>query len=216
MKGQCWRTSMMKGIFGLILALAAGAHDVAAQQRAGAGFARGGANLGVETVIRLADELELSGAQRDQLESIRVELLEMRTSQAARQMALLSEIQAGIREREAARQEFAGFVEIARETLGGARERMQEILTEEQRDELRQLNRRATRGNQRSWRSRGARDGLGSWDGRGARDGRGAWRGRGGPDGERLERARGSRGRGDAGRGRGGRGDQPAWTSRGG
>lgn len=196
MKGNSSRTGMLTGALGLIVALAASAPGAAAQ-RTGSGILRGAGNFGVETAIRLADELELSGAQRDQLESIRVELLEMRTGQAARQMALLSEIQAGIREREAARQEFAGFTETMRETLGGARERMQEILTDEQRDELRQLNRRATRGNQRSW------------GGRGVWDSRGAWRGGGDPDRERLQRTRSSRWRGEADRGRGRGGDLP-------
>lgn len=135
----------------------------------GAGVRGGGGNLTVERVIRLADELELTEAQREQLESIRVELLEARTGQTVQRMELLSEIQAGIREPEAMRAQARELAGQTRESLGEMRDRYEEILTEEQRQELRRLDRRTT------WRDQGVRSRRGS---------------------ERFERMRDSRGRG--------------------
>ncbi len=135
----------------------------------GAGVRGGGGNLTVERVIRLADELELTEAQREQLESIRVELLEARAGRTVRQMELLSEIQAGIREPEAMRAQARELAGQARESLGEMRDRYEEILTQEQRQELRRLNRRT------AWRDRSVRSRGGS---------------------ERFERMRNSRGRG--------------------
>lgn len=181
-------STRLTAAFGLIVALAASAPQATAQ-RAGPGTWRAGGAVSVESVIRLADELELSGTQREALESIRLEMLEMRISRTSEQMTLLSEIQAGMREREAMRPEISQSVRTARETLGGTRETLQEILTEEQADKLRQLSRRAIRSNRGAW-------------GRG-----GAWRDRGGPDRERFERVRSFRDRRDTDRGRG-RGDR--------
>lgn len=187
-------STRLTAAFGLIVALAASAPQATAQ-RAGPGTWRAGGAVSVESVIRLADELELSGTQREALESIRLEMLEMRISRTSEQMTLLSEIQAGMREREAMRPEISQSVRTARETLGGTRETLQEILTEEQADKLRQLSRRTIRSNRGAWGPGGA------W-GRG-----GAWRDRGGPDRERFERVRSFRDRRDTDRGRG-RGDR--------
>ncbi|MDE2784789.1 MAG: Spy/CpxP family protein refolding chaperone [Gemmatimonadota bacterium] len=97
----------------------------------------------VERAIRLADELELTPDQRTQLEGMRAELLEQRTARATALMALRSEIAAGIREPEAMRQalteQWRGGAD-ARESL---RDRLSEILTEDQREELQRMNRRA-------------------------------------------------------------------------
>lgn len=205
MKMQSSHMGTLAGTLGLMAAVAAGAPEAAAQRATTNGWTSA-RTTGVENVIRLADELELTGEQRDRLESTRVELLELRTGRAVRQMTLMSEIQAGIREREAVRQEMAAFAEEARETMGGVRERLQEILTEEQRDELRRLNRRGAWRAGGAWGGRGDRWGGGVWRGDGSR-GAGAWRGGGGPDRQRFERARDSWRRGWADRRRGGRGD---------
>ena len=208
MNGHFSTNGVLTAAFGLIVALAAGAPRAAAQ-RAGPGTWRAGGAVSVERVIRLADELELSGTQREALESIRLEMLEMRISRTSEQMTLISEIQAGMREREAMRQEIAQSMRTARETLGGTRERLQEILTEEQSDEFRQLSRRVARSNRGAWGRGDARGRGGAWGRGDARDrgdawGRGgAWRDRGGPDRERFERARTSRDRQDTDRGRG-------------
>ena len=177
------RVGVAASVFGLMAAAMWVAPELEAQRWGGnrgggwsAGMRGGGGNLTVERVIRLADELELTAAQREQLESIRVELLETRTSRAVRQMELLSEIRAGIREPEAMRADARELAGQAGETLDGMRDRYDGILTEEQREELRQLNRRT------AWRERGVRNSRG---------------------GERFDRMRDSRGRGAADRWRG-------------
>ena len=180
------RVGVVAGVLGVMVAAMGASPEVQGQRWGGgnrgggwgADMRGGGGNLSVERVIRLADELELTAAQREQLESIRVELLETRTGRAVQQMEMLSKIQAGIREPEAIRAAAREFAEQARENLGGMRDRYEAILTEEQREELRQLNRRT------AWR--GDRD---------ARGGRGR---------ERFDRMRDSRGRGAVDRARGG------------
>ena len=163
------RVGVMTGALGLMVAAVGAAPEVEAQRWGGAnrgggwsagwgaGMRGGGGNFSVERVIRLADELELTAEQREQLEAIRVELLETHTSRAVRQMELLSEIRAGIREPEAMRGGARELAGQARETLSGMRDRYDAILTEEQRDEFRQLNRRT------AWRgNRDLRNGRGS------------------------------------------------------
>lgn len=158
------RVGVVAGALGLMVA-AMGVAPVAEAQRWG-GTNRGGdwsagrgagGNFSVERVIRLADELELTAEQREQLEAIRVELLGAHTTRAVRRMELLSEIRAGIREPEAMRGDARELAGQARETLSGMRDRYDAILTEEQREELRQLNRRT------AWRgNRDLRNGRGS------------------------------------------------------
>ncbi len=221
MRAYFSRSGMVAAALGLMMTAMAVAPEAAAQRWGGgnrggwgagmraAGMRTAGGNLTVERVIRLGDELELTARQREQLESIRVELLEMRTSRAVQQMELLSEIRAGIREPEAMRAEAREMAAQASEGLAGMRDRYAEILTEEQRQEIRQLNRRF------DWRDRTVRDGRGSARFDRLRDarGRGApgrWRGA-------VDRWRGDMNRGreapDRGRGRadrdGGRYDQP-------
>ena len=211
------RIGVVAGVLGLMVVAMGAAPGVEAQRWGGgnrggggwgagwgAGMWGGGGNFSVESVIRLADELELSAAQQEQLEAIRVELLETQTSRAVRQMEMISEIRAGIREPEALRADAMELAGQARETLGGMRERYDAILTEEQREELRQLNRRT------AWRGdRDARDGRGRNRFDRVRDARG----RGTPDRwraamDRWREAmdRGGRGRDDARPGRPGGG----------
>ena len=159
--------------FAVIVATAIGAPESGAQQqRPGARAATGAAM--VEQAIRLADELELTQAQREQLESIRVDALEERTSRAANFMTLTSEVRAGIREPEAPRQEFAALREGSGATLEAFRNRFTEVLTEDQREQLRAMARRGV------LRQRGIRDGS------------------------RIDRQRGVRRQGALDRGRGG------------
>lgn len=154
MRAYFSKVQVAAAVFGVMAAVTTVVPEVAAQrwgggQRGGdrdagwsAGVRGGGGNLTVERVIRLADELELTEAQREQLESIRVELLEARTGQTVQRMELLSEIQAGIREPEAMRAHARELAGQARGSLREMRGRYEEILTEEQREELRRLNRR--------------------------------------------------------------------------
>lgn len=156
----------------LALALVVSTTGLDAQrQGAGARGAIGGS--AVERAIRLADELELTAEQRTQLEAIRVEMLEQRTVQNTAMLALRSEVAAGIREPEAVREVMAERLGAVRATGESVRDRLGEILTEEQQEELRGMNRRAM------WRQRGMRDRSRVEGQRGWRGGRGFDRGRG-------------------------------------
>lgn len=142
------------------------------QRRGSAGIgARSAAGSAVEQAMRRADALELTQQQQDQLEALRVEVLEERTAQSAKLMTLASEVRAGIREPASMREELATLREAGTATRGSIGDRLGEILTDGQQRQLRQLTRRA------AWR-----------DGRGATPRidrqRPAWR-RGGVDRDR-------------------------------
>lgn len=114
------------------------------QRRGNAGIgARTAMGSAVEEIMRRADALELTEQQQDQLEALRVEVLEERTAQSARLMTLASEVRAGIREPASMREELATLREAGTATRGNLRDRLGEILTDDQREELRQLTRRA-------------------------------------------------------------------------
>ncbi len=165
----------------LALAMVATTTGLQAQRQgpAGRGAVGGGA---VERSIRLADELELTADQRAQLEAIRVEMLEQRTAQTTAMLALRSEVAAGIREPEAVREVLAERLSAARATGESVRDRLGDILTDEQQEELRGMNRRAM------WRQRGMRD-------RSRIGGQRGWRGD-----RRFDRGRGRGGQRDRGR----------------
>ena len=142
------------------------------QRRGSAGIgARGAAGSAVEQAMRRAEALELTQQQQYQLEALRVEVLEERTARSATLMTLASEIRAGIREPASMREELATLRAAGAATRGSLRDRLGEILTDEQQQELRRVARRA------AWR-----------DGRGATPRidrqRPAWR-RGGLDRDR-------------------------------
>ena len=167
---------------GLTLALAMVASTTGLQaQRQGAGGRPAVAGAAVERTIRLADELELTAEQRTRLEAIRLELLEQRIEQTTAMLALRSEVAAGIREPEAVRGVMAERLRAARAAGESVRDRVGEILTDEQQQELRSMSRRAM------WRQRGMRGRSrveGQWGWRGGRGfdrdrGRGGQRGRG-------------------------------------
>ena len=184
-----WRTTA--ATFGLLAAVVVSTADLTAQRRSPAQRPATGATA-VETALRLADRLELTQEQRDQLEAIRVELLEQRAAQSTRLMTLSSEVRAGISERGAIREELAALREQGEESRTAQRARYAEIFTDEQTQQLQRLNRMS------AWRQQGARRGPGMDRGRGIR-------GRGHADGQPgMDRGRGIRGRGHADRGRGG------------
>lgn len=158
--------------FTLAATTATAAQALASQQRGNAGIGtRGAAGSPVEQVMRRADALELTEQQQDQLEALRVEVLEERTAHSAKLMTLASEVRAGIREPASMREELATLREAGAATRGNLRDRLGEILTDDQQGELRQLTRRA------AWRDgRGATPRIGRQ--------RPAWR-RGGVDRDR-------------------------------
>ncbi|MXW19010.1 MAG: hypothetical protein F4123_04835 [Gemmatimonadetes bacterium] len=180
---------------GAVIAIAAA--DLSAQRRGPALRAASGTTA-VEMSLRLAERLELTQEQRDQLESIRVSMLEQRAGHTVRMMSLASEVRAGIRERSAIREEFAAIRGEAEEQRKSFREQYDGILTDEQKQELRQVTRRA------AWR-RGAvrgRAGMDRWRGTRGRPAVDRGRGVGGRAG--IDRGRGWHGRPGLDRSRGG------------
>ncbi|NNF28643.1 MAG: hypothetical protein HKN73_15570 [Gemmatimonadetes bacterium] len=148
-------------LFVALAAVGLTAADGEGQRRRGGA---GPASPMVERALRLGDEIGLSQDQRIELESLRLSILAERQTAAAQLMALRSEVQAGIREPEAMRQEMEALREAAETERDSRRDQVQEILTEEQRDQLQELGRR--RGNRgRSFQGQGQR--RGPWSGRG-------------------------------------------------
>jgi hypothetical protein len=156
--------SILKQPVALLLALTGiglTAQDGEGQRRRG-GPDRDGAPV-VERALRLGEEIGLSQDQRNRLESMRLALLEDRQAAAAQLMALRSEVRAGLREPEAMRQEMQALRESGAADREARRAQVEEVLTEEQRTQLRELGRdRGIRG--RSFRGRGQRQGP--WSGR--------------------------------------------------
>ena len=150
-------------------------------QRQGAGGRMVGGGGAVERAIRLADELGLTADQKTQLDAIRAELLEQRTARTTAMLTLRSEVAAGMREPEAVREVIVEHLGAARAAAESVRDRMGEILTDEQQRELRSMTRRTM------WRQRPARD-------RSRIEGQRGWRG-----GRQFDRGRGRAGQ----RGRG-------------
>lgn len=156
----------------LALAMAVAATGLQAQRQAPWGRAAATAGA-VERVIRLADELELDADQQAQLEAIRIELLEQRTARTTVMLALRSEVASGMREPEALREAVAEHWTASRAVRESLRDRLGDILTDEQEEEFRNMNRRSM------WRQRGIRD-RSRIEGRdGRRGGRAFDRGRG-------------------------------------
>ena len=170
--------------FAAAAVMAVAVPDLSAQRRGSARTAIG--TNPVELSLRLAERLELTQEQRDQLEAVRVGMLEQRAQHSAKLMSLQSEVRAGIRERGSIREEFVAIreeAEAGRKALG---EQYDGILTDEQKQELRQMTRRT------AWRQGAVRGQTGT----------DRWRGTRGRPG--MDRGRGIRGRGQTDRRRGG------------
>jgi len=169
--------------FGILAAMAVAAPDLSAQRRGSTPrVAAPGALTVVERALRHGDRLELTQAQREQLEAIRAGMVDQRAEHSARMMRLASEVRAGLSEPGAVREALAGMRKKAGASRRELRGKYEEIFTDEQKQQLRRLAR------QGAWLQRGVRGRGPGWDrGRGIR-GRGAMdRGRGG------ERFRGRR-----------------------
>ncbi len=163
--------------------------DLSAQRRGSAARAATGTTA-VEMSLRFAERLELTQEQRDQLEAVRVGMLEERAEHSAKMMNLASGVRAGIRERSAIREELAAIREQAAASREALREQYDGILTDEQEDELRRVTRRAV------WRQGAVRgrSGVDRWRGTRGRPGMDRGRGRPGMDrGRGGDRSRGWR-----------------------
>lgn len=97
---------------------------------------------GVEAALRMREELKLSASQVNQLEALRKEIVTQRQNAARDMIDLRSRIEAGHLEREAARKEMESRRDAMRETMKQRREQFEKILTDDQRDQLREDMRR--------------------------------------------------------------------------
>jgi Spy/CpxP family protein refolding chaperone len=108
------------------------------------GFGQGGAVFaaptrvgGVERILRMKEQLKLTDAQVSQLDAIRKEQVAKRQQEATARIELDSRIAAGLAKREETRDELRDRVEKLRDESEKTQERVNKILTEEQRDKLR-------------------------------------------------------------------------------
>jgi Spy/CpxP family protein refolding chaperone len=122
--------------------------------------ARGMGAGGVESLLRMRETLKLSDAQVNQLEAMRKEIVAQRQNQARDMIDLQSRIAAGQVEREEARKQLETRRETLRTTMEQRRERMENILTAEQREQLQQARQRMERMERRPMRAPRGRGGF--------------------------------------------------------
>lgn len=92
--------------------------------------------VGVEGALRMREELKLSNAQVAQLESLRKEIVAQRQNAARDMIELRSRLDAGNIDRAEAHKQMAARREAMRESMQQRRERLEKILTTEQREQL--------------------------------------------------------------------------------
>jgi len=190
----------------LSFALAMAAPGVAQDSTARA--ARTPPAASAETVLRLRQELELSGEQVSQLDAVRREALATRQAHMAQMMELRSRQLAGELSLEDWRTEMTKSREDVHERLGAQDGRVAGILTEAQRTQLTELRWQARR--QQGWMGRGGRRGGGFGPNMRGPAGPGWGYGPGaGPRWERMPRGRMAPGMGPWGGRRGGWGMRP-------
>jgi Spy/CpxP family protein refolding chaperone len=146
----------------------------------GLGAAMRGEGPGVESVMRMRDRLELTDEQIERLDAIRQEAVERRTAHQAQMAELRSQVLAGEMTREELREQVEARWEASEQVREAQRARVDEVLTDAQREELEELGAQA-----RAFRM-GRRSGL--RQGRGVRTG-----GQGFAPGMRGPGARGQR-----------------------
>jgi Spy/CpxP family protein refolding chaperone len=92
--------------------------------------------VSVETALRMKDKLKLTTEQAAQLETLRKEIVAERKAQAAEHIDLQSRVAAGLIEPDEVRKQFDGRRDELTQTFKQRQERIEKILTEEQRDQL--------------------------------------------------------------------------------
>ena len=133
---------MTGGSLVLAMLFATGVTGVTAQQgQRGAqmGGTQGRQEGGVESIMRLRESLELTEDQVSQLDAIRREKVQQRTAEMAQTTEVQSQYAAGLIQRSDVMAAMEDRQEAARGREGQQRERLQSILTEEQRASLNQL-----------------------------------------------------------------------------
>jgi len=154
---------MMGGLMVLAMTMAVHAPELAAQRgpRGPRGFAGGGRGAGVERIMRMREELELTDGQFQELDALREEVVRLRSAHQAEMAELMSQLQVGEIEREAVRdavEERAGAME---EVAEQHRERVEAILNDTQRETLEEMGARDRAFNQGYARGmRGNRNGM--------------------------------------------------------
>lgn len=93
---------------------------------------------GVEAALRMREQLKLTEDQAKQLEALRKEIVAQRQSEASEMIDLRSRVEAGLIERDEAREQMEKRRESMREQMEQQRERIERILTDEQREQLRE------------------------------------------------------------------------------
>ena len=114
-----------------------------AQQQPMQGHGRAGV---VEVALRLREQLKLTPTQVQQLEALRQEIVAQRQNQSREMIDLQSRMAAGMIERDALRTQMQARRDELRKTTEQRRERIEQILTQEQRDQIGEQMRKHERG----------------------------------------------------------------------
>ena len=171
---------MTGGLLVLAMFFATGVTGVTAQQGRHGPPVRGmqGQQEGVvESIMRLRERLELTEAQIGQLDAIRREDIQRRTSAMAQATEVQSQYAAGLIRRSDVMAAMEDRADAASGLEGQQRERLQSILTEEQQESLSRLRRQAWESANRRGRGASRRGGPGFGGSRGGQQGPGAFRG---------------------------------------
>ena len=173
------KTMMTIGV--ALAATLAGASDLAAQRgtRGGPGGAGGLPAPPVERLMVLAEELDLTETQLDELDALRQAQLARRQERSNERLRVQSELAAGLLERSEIRELMQGGRAAARANAEAVQEQLAGILTIDQREQLLELRTQSMR-HRRGMQSRGGRgqgmrgrgmrgQGNRDWDGRGRR-----------------------------------------------
>lgn len=121
-------------------------------QRSPRGRAHSARTLSAERVLRRFDRLDLSAEQVTALEAIEEENIQQRRQGEDRFRELRSKLRADEITRESIREEVQGATEATRQFAAAQRDRVREVLTEEQLAQITHARRRYARGEGRSGR----------------------------------------------------------------
>ena len=126
-------------------AMVLGATELSAQRGPDSprGFANRDRGDGVEMIMRMRAQLELSDDQIQELDAIRQESVRLRNADQAEMAELMSQLRAGEIDREAVPDAMEARAQTRREAADQQRERVDAILDETQRESLEEMDARA-------------------------------------------------------------------------
>lgn len=121
--------------------------------------AREGGAPGIEGILRMRSQLELTDDQVARLDALRSERVQERAATSSEMAELRSQIRAGTLDRAEARQRMSAAAEARRASAEQARAEVESLLTDAQRETVQQLQaqRRAFEAGRRSGMREGAR-----------------------------------------------------------